>query len=256
MDYSTVTETTGDQIKQEALEMLCTRYAFAANFCEGKDVLEVACGTGQGLGYLTKKARKVIGGDYTESLVKAASGHYMGQVPLICLDAHFLPFMEGSFDVIILYEAIYYLTQPDRFFEECQRVLRKNGVVLICTVNKEWPDFNPSPLSARYYSARELMDLLDKHDFQVDLYGAFPTMIASKKDALVSYARRGAIALQIMPKTMKGKALLKRLFYGKLVTLPPAIEEGMAEFHTLIPISRDGQNPQYKVLYAVACSRG
>jgi ubiquinone/menaquinone biosynthesis C-methylase UbiE len=256
MDYSTVTETTGDQIKREALEMLCTRYAFAANFCQGKDVLEVACGSGQGLGYLAKCAAMVVGGDYTVSLVEGAHRYYGGQIPVLCIDAHKLPFADCSFDVVILYEAIYYLSQPDNFLEECKRVLRENGTVLICTVNKDWSDFNPSPLSARYYSAAELGALLDKHNFQVELYGAFPAAIKSKSDAFISYAKRGAIALQLMPKTMKGKALLKRVFYGKLVTVPPAIEEGMANVHTLVPISRDGQNSQYKVLYAVACSIG
>lgn len=254
MDYTTVTETTGDQIKQEALEMLYTRYAFAANFCEGKDVLEVACGSGQGLGYLAKRARKIVGGDYTENLVKGAHRHYSARIPLLCLDAHVLPFADSSFDVVILYEAIYYLAQPNHFLKECQRVLKKNGVVLLCTVNKEWSDFNPSPFSTRYYSAGELAELLEKQDFQVELYGAFPTSIKSKKDALISYAKRSAVALHVMPKTMKGKALLKRVFYGKLAILPPAVEEGMAELHTLIPIGNDTHNPQYKVLYAVARS--
>jgi FlaA1/EpsC-like NDP-sugar epimerase len=42
--------------------------------------------------------------------------------------------------VVILHQAIYYLAQPDRFLDECHRVLRKKGNLLICTNNKEWLD--------------------------------------------------------------------------------------------------------------------
>ena len=45
VDYSTVTEIAGEDISQEQLERLYHRYYWAGNYCEGKDVVEVACGT-------------------------------------------------------------------------------------------------------------------------------------------------------------------------------------------------------------------
>jgi len=42
-DYRSVTEKTGDWVTQEALSMLYTRYRYAAEFCRGKRLLEVAC---------------------------------------------------------------------------------------------------------------------------------------------------------------------------------------------------------------------
>jgi len=92
MDYSGVTETVGDHVTREALSMLYTRYAFARTLCEGRDVLEVACGGGQGLGYLASRARRVVGGDLTESLMAQAERHYGGRIPLVRLDAHGLLF--------------------------------------------------------------------------------------------------------------------------------------------------------------------
>ena len=38
--------------------------ARAARLASGKDVLEVACGPGIGLGYLQRRAARVVGGDY------------------------------------------------------------------------------------------------------------------------------------------------------------------------------------------------
>ena len=104
IDYTTVTEIPGNQVTQEQLERMFHRYRFASNFSQGRDVLEVACGAGLGLGYLAKKANSVIGGDYTESLVKMARDYYRERLPVLRLDAHGLPFRNQSADVVILYE--------------------------------------------------------------------------------------------------------------------------------------------------------
>jgi ubiquinone/menaquinone biosynthesis C-methylase UbiE len=252
MDYTTVTEVPGNRVTREAVTMMSTRYTYAATLCQGKDVLEVGCGAGQGLGRLAEKAGRVVGGDYTEPLLRMARQHYGQRIPLVRLDAHRLPFSDRSFDVVILYEAIYYLAQPDLFLEECRRVLRPKGFVLICTVNKEWTDFNPSPFSIRYFSVRELSDLFKRHQFDVELLGGFPIRQNSLKDQAVSAIKRIAVALHIVPKTMRGKEFLKRIFFGKLVALPSEIEEGMAEYIPPVSLSGNGSGAQYKVIYAVA----
>jgi ubiquinone/menaquinone biosynthesis C-methylase UbiE len=251
-DYTDVTEVPGLGATREQMSMLYTRYRTAQAFCEGKDVLEVACGAGLGLGYLARKARRIVGGDYTERLLRLAQRHYRGRIPLVRLDAHALPFRDRSFDVVILYEAIYYLTEPDRFLAECRRVLRVPGVVLICTVNKEWSDFNPSPFSVRYFSSRELIELLQRQGFAVELYGAFPALKNSARDRVLSLLKRAAVALHLIPRTMKGRAVLKRLFFGRLTPIPPEVTEGMADLEPLVPIAADTVNRSYKVLYAVA----
>lgn len=251
MDYTTVTEATGTRVTRDALSMLYTRYKSAVAFCGGKDVLELACGSGQGLGFLAAKARRIIGGDYSEALLRIAHRHYGGRVPLVQLDAHMLPFRDGSFDVLIIYEAIYYLTDPDMCLDECRRVLRDRGVVLICTVNKEWSGFNPSPFSTRYFAVRELGELLIRQGFSVELYCAFPVSRGSAKERIVSLVRRVAVSLQLIPGTMKGKELLKRLFFGSLTPIPPEVTDGMADLHMLLPVTGNTALSDYKVLYAI-----
>jgi ubiquinone/menaquinone biosynthesis C-methylase UbiE len=250
-DYTTVTEVPGVRATREQMSMLYTRYKTAAAFCGGKDVLEVACGSGLGLGYLVGRAGRVVGGDYTEGLLRVAHRHYAGRVPLVQLDAHLLPFRDQRFDVVILYEAIYYLAQPEKFLDECRRVLRDRGVLLVCTVNKEWSDFNPSPFSTRYFAAQELGELLKGQGFGVELYGAFPVSRESAKDRMVSVIKRVAVSLHLIPKTMKGKEALKRLFFGRLTLLPPEVTEGMASLYPLVPITGNSVIPDYKVLYAI-----
>jgi len=251
-DFSTVTEVTGNRVTQDQLERLYHRYTFAAQFCDGMDVLEVACGAGQGLGYLAKKAKLVVGGDYMENLLRVAQRYYSGRVPLLRLDAHVLPFRDSSFDVVLLYEAIYYLANPEYFLDECRRVLRERGMLLLCTVNKEWSDFNPSPFSTRYFTARELLDLLHQHQFQVQLSGAFPTNRETIKDDIISFLKRAAVSLDLMPKTMKGKELLKRIFFGPLQALPPEVFDGMASYCHPVRISEKDKASNFKILFAIA----
>ncbi len=250
-DYTTVTEVPGLGATREQMSMLYTRYRTAAAFCDGKVVLEVACGSGQGLGYLAAKARRVVGGDFTEGLLRMARQHYGGRVPLARLDAHTLPFRDQSVDVVICYEAIYYFASPNKFLGECRRVLRERGVVLICTVNKEWPDFVQSPFSTRYFSAQELGELIRARGFSVELYGAFPVSRGSGKDRIVSVLKRVADSLHLIPKTMRGKEILKRLFLGKLTPIPAEITDGIGEVCPLVPIPGNSVISDYKVLYAI-----
>lgn len=257
VDYAGVTERPGLQVTREQLAMLYTRYYTASKFCEGKDVLEVGCGPGIGVGYLAKKARRVVAGDIDGKLLKLAQEHYKGRenIELKVFDAHKLPFEGNSFDVVILFEAIYYLDQPEKFLDECRRVLRRNGVLLICTANKDCPEFVPSPFSIRYFSAPELFDLLRKWGFEAELFGAFPLQLKSLKQKLVSIMRRTVAALNLMPGSLRIRAFLKKIFYGDLLVLPKELEDGMAEVYPLVPIPSDSPDLQHKVLYAIAHSR-
>jgi ubiquinone/menaquinone biosynthesis C-methylase UbiE len=252
VDYSTVTEVPGDNATEEQLARMFHRYRFASEFCKDKDVLEVACGTGQGLGYLGKKARRIVGGDCTERLVRSASQYYRNRVQVHLLDAQHLPFRDNSFDVVILYEAIYYLTHPEQFLLEARRVLRKGGVLLIATVNKDWQEFNASPFSTRYFSVPDLSKALHESGFKAEFYGTFSVVPSTLRERVISQLRKIAVRLHLVPRTMKGKELFKKVFYGKLVPLKAEIEEGICEYVPPEPLSVDTINSEYKVIYSVA----
>jgi ubiquinone/menaquinone biosynthesis C-methylase UbiE len=253
-NYTTVTEIPGYKGSKEQLARLYQRYRFAQQFCIDKEVLEVACGGGMGLGYLAKVAKKVIGGDIDKNILKYPLKHYKGRkkIEIKEFDAQNLPFEDKSFDVVIFYEAIYYLTEPEKFVSEACRVLRDNGVLLICTVNKDWADFNPSPYSTKYFSAPELYSLLNQKFSNVELFGAFPVSKKGIKNKIISCIKNTAITFNLIPKTMKGKAIFKRIFFGKLLTLPPEIEDGEFEYSAPVEISSDHPNYQYKVLFSEA----
>ena len=246
-----MTELPGHEGTGEQLSMMHTRYRLAAQLAKDKDVLELGCGPGLGLGHLAKSARRVVGGDFDQSLVDQANQYYQGRVEVCRLDAQELPYEDASFDVILLLEAIYYLPEPEEFVAEAQRVLRKDGMVFICSANRERPDFNASPFTYRYFAASELYALLTDAGFDVETFGGYPVGERSLKGRIVGLVRDVAVKLHLVPRTMKWKIRIKRLLFGKLTPIPAELEVDDAQCEELIPIQSFREVRDYKVIYAV-----
>ena len=249
--YTLIAELPGGLASREQLSRLYHRYRTAACYAQDKDVLEVGCGAGQGLGYLARRARSVVGGDYTDANLRHAQRYYNGRARLVRLDAHRLPFPDGSFDLVVLFEAIYYLGHPEDFLQESRRVLRDGGMLLVSTVNRDWVDFSPSLFSTRYFSAPDLAASLRRH-FEVQLHGAYPVPAGSTRENALSMLKRIAVALGLMPRTMKSKEIFKRLFLGKLAPIPAEVWDDMAEYVQPAPIPAEVPDRRHKILYAIA----
>lgn len=252
VDFTAVTEIGGAEVSREQVERLAHRYIWAATFCAGKDVLEVACGSGQGLGLLAARAKTLQAGDISEELLRQARSHYGDRVSLESIDALQMPCGERSLDVVILFEALYYLTPAERFVEECGRVLRKGGTVLIATANKDLFDFSPSLYSNRYYGTVELRELFQQKGFEVSLFGTMPVTQISLRQRILRPVKKAVVTLGLMPKTMIGKKFLRRLVFGSLITMPPEIAEGMTDYEPPTPLDAGQPDRQHKVIYCAA----
>ncbi len=251
-DYVSVTEISGDQVTQDQVDRLCNRYYWAAPYCTDKDIVETACGTGQGLGYLSGIARSLEAGDYSDEILSIARRHYGECIDLRQFDAQDMPFEENSKDVIILFEAIYYIPDAERFVKECVRVLRPGGKVLIATANRDLYDFNPSPHSYRYYGVVELNDLFSAAGFQVQCYGGTPVSSVSLKQKLLRPVKKTVVSLGLMPRSMAGKKILKRLVFGSMVTMPAEITSETSTYTPPTPIPNHKPDTHHKVIYCEA----
>ena len=253
-DFTTVTESPGVQTTAQQISSLYTRYHLARSYARDQDVLEVACGAGVGLGYLASAARSVVGGDIDEKNCRLAASIYRGRPNILIqeVDAQRLLFPNASFGLAILFEAIYYLPHARTFVREARRVLNSGGRLLISSVNCEWSGFNRSRMSTKYYSATELLSLLREQGFQVDMFAAFPDCDQGILRIVTRHIKRLAVALHLIPKTMKGKEFLKRLFYGRLTPIPRELQESAAPVEPLIPLSEISDLGKFKVIYAIA----
>lgn len=259
-DFSMITESPGARVTRDQVLRVYQRYHFAAQFCHNKDVLEVACGGGSGLGLLANVARSVVAIDVEEKNLAHAQSTYGGdtRVRIERGDAEALAIPTQSVDVVILYEAIYYLPHVERFFAECRRVLRPGGMLIIGSANCEWRDFNPSHYSVRYYSSRELYAAMERYGFVTTLYKGFPIADAQGPvEHVVSLLKRTAVRCHLIPKSMKYKKILKRFFMGRLELLPRRLIDGVVEYIAPEPVNPATDNWQFKVIYAVGrCEQG
>ena len=251
--YVDVTEIAGDEISNEQLERMCDRYYWAKAYCEGKDVIEGGCGTGPGLGYLKAFSKSLKGFDVSEEVLAAPRQHYGDRVEILTADAMNMPFPDNSADTILLYEALYYVPEAEKFLIDAARVLRPGGHLLIVTANKDLYDFNPSPHSHRYLGTVELKNELEAKGYEiVEMAGGTPLEKLSMKQRVLRPVKKIVVNLGLMPKTMAGKKLLKRLVFGKMVQMPAEITADMCEYTKPSPIKADEPNQSHKVIYCAA----
>jgi SAM-dependent methyltransferase len=111
------------------------RYRFACRFVEDKTVLDVACGEGYGAAsMLHAGAKHVIGVDASAEACMHASTKY--RIETRVGNAEAIPIADGSFDVVTSFETIEHLPHPDRFLDECVRVLKPGGIIIVSTPNR------------------------------------------------------------------------------------------------------------------------
>jgi SAM-dependent methyltransferase len=259
LPFEDLTETTGIPLSPEGVDMMYTRYHLAAEYAAGRRVLELGCGAGQGLGLISRRATMVLGADYSHPLLVSGRRHFGPRVPFVQTTAETLPFRNGAFDLVLFFEASYYVPDMERGFAEIARVLAPGGTVLFVNANPERPDFIQSPYSVRYHTADEFRRALERLGFEVQVDGAFPVESSGERAALfpraLAVARMVFAALGLVPKTLRGRARLKRLLYGTLPTVPAELFPGFGQVRPRTPLPA-GRAREHKVLYVMGRKGG
>lgn len=123
--------------QQERLPYYANRLAVFSRILKGKKfekILDVGCGDG-GLAKLMQDAlgAEVYGTDISAKGVEIANKK--GIRAKVADLSKEIPFEDNYFDLIIANELIEHLVNPDLFLRECNRVLKKDGAILIATPN-------------------------------------------------------------------------------------------------------------------------
>jgi ArsR family transcriptional regulator len=100
------------------------------------DVLDAGSGDGTIAQLLAPRARSVTCLDRNEKMVEAARARLSKfKNVTVCLnDAHDLPFADGSFDHVMLFNVLTQVATPGRVVAEGARVLREKGNLTIVTL--------------------------------------------------------------------------------------------------------------------------
>lgn len=149
------------------------RYLFAMPYIEDKTVLDIACGTGYGIGLMRAKARFAVGVDVDPEAVRAAKAESHGTAAVLLGDGLQLPFADETFDVITSFETLEHLNERREFLVELRRVLNSGGKLILSTPNADYTkpiNGKPSnPYHVHEYLPIELTNELTEY-FSLDTF--------------------------------------------------------------------------------------
>ena len=148
----------GDQFAIDELNPVARRFVSSSSA-----VLEVGCGYGRNLVALSRlRLRRLVGSDVSlDELVRArrrvadSSASPRTPVRLVQQEAFRLPFRDGTFDFVVLWQVLEHVFDPadkQRVIDECVRVLRNHGSILIETPNWLFPfDYHDNKLPLAHW---------------------------------------------------------------------------------------------------------
>ena len=157
---------------------------FLDRFKEKVRLLDVGCGDGT----QTKKYYEIILKKGKVAFVVGIdiNAHYLshnGIIDFIVGDARYLPFKDESFDLIISTEVIEHFIEGELFLNECYRILKESGVLILTTPNRSRITAlprsliykikgvkyvpGPNPEHVREYTPTELVKILEECGFTV-----------------------------------------------------------------------------------------
>lgn len=178
--------------------------------------LDVACGNGQFYGFLKDTNCEYTGLEFSKKQVEK------GKKKGLDIRYHDLtkkwPFKEGTFDVVLASEILEHIYDTDYFLEECRRVLKKNGVLILTTPNIVYLGarirclFGRRPPSIEYnargivaghiraFSYYDLRELFKNNKLEIEAYTGFDFYLPFISSRTKYFGKISDILSTIFPK--------------------------------------------------------
>ena len=155
---------------------LFDRYRFCNDYIQGREILDIPCGTGWGTSLL-KGYSRCHGVDIAADAVAYASAHYArpGRLEFQVGDMANIPLPDDSLDVVICLEGFEHVTREtgSAFVAEARRLLRRDGLLIMtCPVLNERGEDSGNPFHLYEYPEEELISILNEN-FRVRLLERF-----------------------------------------------------------------------------------
>lgn len=139
----------------------------------GKRILDVGAGTGR----LAVELAKFPGAEITALDVSSEMLEQLKKknqhIECVVGDAENLPFVSGSFDVVVAAFLVVHLKDPRRFFDEAYRVLKDGGWLVVTNINqKDPPTVKTSQgdiiIESFYHRPEKIRQILESLAFAID----------------------------------------------------------------------------------------
>ena len=145
---------------------------------KGKKVLDVGCADGLITNQISN-GNQVYGIDISENAIKAAKKKYKKINFKVCEAEKKYPFKKEEFDVVFSGDVIEHVPEPVKMIKEINRVLKKNGKIIITTpYHGFWKNlaiilfrfdnhFDPEGPHLRFFTMNSMRKILKKNGFKV-----------------------------------------------------------------------------------------
>ena len=111
-----------------------TMYALICPIVKAKTVLELATGTGLIAKHIVNAAAHIEATDASaEMITEAKRDNRSAKLHFSVQDMFRLPYADGSFDAVIVSNALHIVPQPEKALREIRRVLKDDGVLIAPT---------------------------------------------------------------------------------------------------------------------------
>lgn len=147
------------------------RYSILKDFCQGKTVLDIACGEGYGSAIIAKEwgAKEVIGVDISEEAINNAHSNFGGYDNLKFLQCSVYDLTNvlknKKFDVVVSLETIEHLEFPEVFLSLISSYKKHNGIIVISCPNDNlyYPtDLERNPYHFKKYTENHFYNMAEK----------------------------------------------------------------------------------------------
>ncbi len=186
-------------------------------------LLDVGCALGFFLEAARQRGWDATGIDVSAYAVAAAKKRLGSNV--LCGQIQEMRFAEASFDVVTMWDVIEHTTNPLQQLQECHRVLKDEGLLVLCTpdigscvakaTGERWMGFKLADEHLYYFSRDTAQKMLNKAGFdplQVFYIGKYVTLefffkrlalyapcLAAVLGRLVTFCRMGHLSLYVNP---------------------------------------------------------
>lgn len=156
-------------------------YALIRPAIREKDVLELATGTGAVAQNTANFARSYVATDMSEEMIEQAKKHFSGKnVTFSVCDMFSMPYADGTFDAVIVSNALHIVPSPEKALAEIGRVLKPDGVLIAPTFTHAENSVKGKikaffmkavgfPLHSKW-SCRQYLDFLENNGWTVRKY--------------------------------------------------------------------------------------
>lgn len=145
-------------------------YKRIAKIIKGKKVLELATGPGMIAKHVAYAAESMTATDYSSGMIKEAKkGDYPDNLTFEVADAMDLPYEDGSYDVVIIANALHIVPDPEKVLFEIDRVLVDRGIMIA----PNFVEHNTGTVSRLWSVILKAAGIKFEHQWSAEQYKAF-----------------------------------------------------------------------------------